>query len=209
MSPYRMKAGSWQPARLRWVDHAVLMIGLIVIAYLRGIDYLIGVDVWAARDFMIAAAPEWVWGGIGFFAGATILTFGVTTARHLLVCIGHGWLSAAYGLNALALFLAAGPGFGIFYAMGTVLIVTAMAMAAHRLVTKGKGIWAFALVLLVVAIFTEGVYLSGSFDGVRGAGAVGLVAYIHFIQMLRTGGRPLRLSEGHASEKVVDGGGEA
>lgn len=203
--PYRAKANSWQPARLRWVDHAILMVGLIIIAFTRGLDYLIGDDRWGARDFMIAAAPEWVWGGIGFIAGAVILSFGVTTRRHLFVYIGHGWLFSAYALNALALILASGPDLVVPITFGVVLFLLAMTFLIHWL-SKSYGRVAFLVVLVVAGLHAGGLYYSNSFDGVRGGGAVGLVAIIHFIYALRTGGRPLRVGESTITEKVVEGG---
>ena len=207
--PYRLKSGSWQPSRLRWIDHAVLMVGLISIAYIRGFDYLIGNDSWGAKDFMIAAAPEWVWGGIGFVAGATILGFGVTTKRHLVVYVGHGWLFAAYALNALALVLASGPEAVVLIFLLTVLLLLSAVVAIHHLVNRGHGFAGFLLLIATAAVSAGGIALSNSFDGVRGGGEVGLVAAFHFIHMLRTGGRPLRVENATSSERVVDGGVEA
>jgi len=154
--PYRIKRNSWQPARLKRGDYRVLMVALVFIAYVRGLDYLIGDDVWNSRDFMLQAAPEWVWGGIGFVLGATILLLGTLTRRHLLVYVGHGWLGMAYFLNALAAILASQPWF---------------------------------------------------FDGVRGGGAVGFVALLHFLQMWRTGAAPLRVDKPArgATERIVEG----
>lgn len=203
--PYRMQSGSWQPARLRWIDHATMMIGLVVIAYIRGIDYLVGDDTWGARDFMIAAAPEWVWGGIGFIAGALILTFGVATRRHLAVYIGHGWLAAAYGCNSLALILASGPDYALPVVGAALAAVLAVARAGHVLVDRGHGVLAFLLIATVAVCFATAIHYSHSWDGIRGGGSVGLVAYIHAIHMLRTGGRPLRVENAHAEEKVVGG----
>lgn len=152
--PYRLRAGSWQPARLRRHDHQLILVWLAVTALIRGLDYLTGADVWGARDFMLAAAPEWVWGS-GFVAGAAILTVGVTTRRHLLVYVGHGWLASAYLVNAAALALSTSP-------------------------------WAF--------------------NGIRGAGATGLVAIVHAIYAARTGARPLRVDRGtRVAEAVVRG----
>lgn len=207
--PYRLKPNSWQPSRMRWTDHTAIMVALIVVAYVRGFDYLIGEDQWAAKDFMIAAAPEWVWGGVGFVAGATILSFGVTTKRHLLVYIGHGWLMAAYGLNALALVLASGPTYALPLVGAASALVIGASLLIHRLTKVKNGIWAFLLLLATVAVGAAGMMLSNSFDGVRGGGAVGIVAMLHFIHMIRTGGRPLRPETGVASEKVVDGGHSA
>lgn len=104
-SMYRMRSGSWQPARLKRVDYQVILVMLVVIAYVRGFDYLLGNDRWTAKDFMLAAAPEWVWGGVGFVAGAVILAAGLVRRRHLLVYVGHGWLGTAYTVNSLALAL--------------------------------------------------------------------------------------------------------
>ena len=99
---YRLKKNSWQPARLRRGDHLLFSIVLVVIAYLRGLDYAFGEDTWMAKDFMVAAAPAEVWGFLGFLSGAVVLTYGMLTRRHIFVYIGHGWLALAYGLNALA-----------------------------------------------------------------------------------------------------------
>lgn len=106
--PYRLKRGSWQPARHKRVDHQIILISLVVIAFVRGFDYLLGNDTWGARDFMLAAAPEWVWAW-GFILGATLLTAGMLRRAHLLVYVGHGWLGVAYGVNALALGLGSDP----------------------------------------------------------------------------------------------------
>lgn len=205
--PYRTRSNSWQPARLRAVDHAVIMAGLIIIAFVRGFDYLIGNDNWGAKDFMIAAAPEWVWGGIGFVLGATILTLGVTTKRHLLVYVGHGWLMAAYGLNALALMLSSGPTYALpIIAMASAVLVTT-AYVAHSIIEKGKGCLAFLLIAAVATFGATALALSDTFDGIRGGDAVGFVAMLHLLQMVRTGGRPLRLSSATYSEEVVNSGG--
>lgn len=107
--PYRIRRGSWRPARFRRCDHIVLMVALILVALIRGLDYSFGDDIWAAKDFMLEVAPAEVWGVCGFLAGALVLTIGVIRQRHLLVYIGHGWLAIAYSLNALALFLVATP----------------------------------------------------------------------------------------------------
>lgn len=140
--PYRFAKDSWQPARLKKVDHVATMVILIVIAYVRGLDYTLGNDTWASKDFMIAAAPEWVWGCVGFVAGATFLFYGSVSRRHFFVWLGHGWLTIAYGLAAAAQVLVTSP-------------------------------WAF--------------------DGIRGAGALGLVASVHLIHVIRTGPAPLRV----------------
>ena len=156
--PYRLKRRSWQPARLRKVDHQALVLGLLLGAYVRGLDYLIGNDVWAARDFMLAFAPEWFWGA-WFLTGAIILSAGVVLRTHLLVYLGHGLLWAAYTVNALA--LALGPPLP---------------------------------------------YL----DGIRGAGATGLVALLHFVYLTRTGPSPLRAEDTNSSvsvsEHIIEGG---
>lgn len=107
--PYRFKADSWRPARMKRADHVFILVTLIVIAYIHGIDYTFGNDTYAARDYMIAAAPEWVWGGVGFLTGATILLYGVLTRRHLFVWLGHGWLGISYGITALAQVLSTSP----------------------------------------------------------------------------------------------------
>lgn len=203
--PYRMQSGSWQPARLRWIDHAVLMIGLIVIAFLRGVDYLIGDDTWGARDFMIAAAPEWVWGGVGFISGALILAFGVATSRHLAVYVGHGWLFASYALNSLALIMASGPDYALPIVVASAFVIFIVARSAHYLVEHGKGSTAFLMIAAVVILFGTALQYSNHWDGIRGGGSVGLVAYIHLTHMIRTGGRPLRVEGAHTEETVVGG----
>lgn len=203
--PYRAKAGSWQPARLRWVDHAAIMVALIFIAFIHGFDYLTGDDNWGAKDFMIAVAPEWVWGGVGFLAGAMILSFGVTTKRHLFVYIGHGWLWAAYGLNALALVLATGPPAAPFILGVGVVFFAMMVYLIHTLTAKGKRWLSFAALLMTVAVGGTAMAFGNPFDGIRGAGAVGMVSVLHFIHMIRTGGRPLRPEQAKPAEHVLDG----
>lgn len=105
--PYRLRKGSWQPARLRKVDHTVLNIWLIAVGWIRGIDYASGDDKFGARNFMFSAAPGWVWGYFGFILGSAILTYGALSKRHLVICVGHYWVGVAYAVNSLALILAA------------------------------------------------------------------------------------------------------
>lgn len=205
--PYRFKKDSWQPARWRRNDHFVLMLGLIVIAYIRGIDYLIGKDEWASKDFMIAAAPEWVWGFVGFIMGAAILSYGITSRRHLFVYAGHWWLGIAYGLNSLAAVLAAGPPLALPLVLGAGLVIVAIIRFAHVLTVAGHGTLGFLLSLAGVAGFGISIWLSHSFDGIRGGGAVGLVAVIHIMQAFRTGARPLRPQAGEVAETIVSDGG--
>lgn len=206
--PYRARKGSWQPSRLRWIDHALIMVVLIVIANVRGLDYLLGQDTWGAKDFMLAAAPAWVWGGVGFLAGASILAYGVATRRHLIVFIGHGWLGSAYACNSLALALAPGPKLGFLLVAAGLALIALTAWVCHLLARHGRGEVAFLLMLALVGLNAASMVHIASFDGVRGAGAVGLVAMLHFIHMIRMGGRPLRVESGHMSEQVVVGGGE-
>lgn len=203
--PYRLRPDSWQPARWLGVDHVVLMVGLLFIGYLRGLDYLIGDDTWNSRDFMLAAAPEWVWGGVGFLTGAAILTFAITTRRHLFVYVGHWWLGIAYGLNALAAVLAAGPSYAVpIVALGAAWLV-ACTLLAHRLAQAGRRLLSFAAVLAGVGAVAAGMYYGPSFDGIRGGGSVGLVAGIHVLQAFRTGARPIRPTR-PADEAITTGG---
>lgn len=157
--PYRLKRQSWQPARLRKGDHKVLVVWLLITAYVRGFDYLTGDDVWGARDFMLAFAPEWFWGA-GFLAGAVILSVGLFFRIHLVTYIGHGWLWAAYTVNSLALALAPSLPY---------------------------------------------------MNGIRGAGATGLVALLHFVYFTRTGPSPLRTDKPGSgvsvSEHIIEGEG--
>lgn len=106
MNAHRFKKGSWQPARLRRVDHTIFVVWLIAIGYIRGLDYAFGADSFGARNFMYAAAPSWFWGWFGFIAGSVILTSGVLSKRHAVVFVGHIWVGTAYTVNALALALA-------------------------------------------------------------------------------------------------------
>lgn len=206
--PYRLKSGSWQPSRLRWIDHALMVAVLIVIANIRGLDFLLGEDTWGAKDFMLAAAPAWVWGGVGFLAGASILAYGVLSKRHLAVFVGHGWLASAYAVNSLALALAPGPKWGVAPIVAGVALVVATGWVALRLSEAGRGALAFVLITALVGLVAAAMAYIHPFNGVRGAGAVGFVAMLHFIYMIRTGGRPLRVDKGHASERIVDGGAE-
>lgn len=206
MMPYRFRSGSWQPARFRWADHAVVSVLLIVVAYLRGLDYLIGDDVWSAKDFMLATAPEWVWGGVGFVLGATILTWGMATARHMIVYVGHGWLGTAYAVNSLALILAVAPSWGVAVVLAGVFFIAGVAVGCHWLMARRKGWLAAVIVFAVVAVFAVLMSLSSNYDGVRGGGATGIISCIHFLHMVRTGGRPLRVERSHITEVSVEGG---
>lgn len=197
--PYRFHANSWQPARLRRPDYELIHVGLVCAAYLRGFDYLVGRDRWAARDFMLAAAPQWVWGG-GFLIGAVILTSGLVRRRHLLVWLGHGWLAIAYGVNALALAFASGPVWlvllaGAAFAIAAAALLRLPPLPGTIVSTAAMGAWLLA------------AWLSGEWlDGVRGTGATGLVAALHGIYHLRTGVSPIRPDEKTPAEVVVSEG---
>lgn len=202
--PYRARRDSWQPARWLRVDHLMLMFGLVVIAYVRGIDYLIGDDTWNSRDFMIAAAPEWVWGGIGFVAGALILTYAIIARRHLFVYIGHWWLGIAYGLNAMAAVLASGPDYAFPLVIVGCAVIAAGTWAVHLLSEARRIAAAFGVVVAGVAALAGIIYLLGTFDGIRGGGAVGLVAAIHVMQAFRTGARPIRITPEQEAAATAD-----
>ena len=133
---YRLKKNSWQPARLRRGDHLLFSIVLVVIAYLRGLDYASGEDTWMAKDFMVAAAPAEVWGFGGFLAGAVALSYGMLSRRHIFVYAGHAWLALSYGLNSLAHLLVVAPDIPYFdgiRGMGaTFLVALVHALGALR-----------------------------------------------------------------------------
>ena len=137
--PYRIRRGSWQPARMRRGDHVTMMVALVLVALIRGLDYTFGNDTWPAKDFMLEAAPAEVWGACGFLAGALVLTVGFIRKRHILVYIGHGWLAIAYGLNALALFLVAAPNAPFFDGV------------------RGAGAAAFVALVHIIAALRTGV----------------------------------------------------
>lgn len=197
--PYRLRAGSWQPARLRRPDHQLILAWLVCSACVRGFDYLTGDDVWGARDFMLAAAPEWVWGS-AFVLGGAILAAGLVRRRHLLVWLGHGWLTIAYGLNALALALSTGP---VWQVVLMVAVLAASAYGVVRLPLAAATILAVALLSVwLVTVSATDVWL----DGVRGAGATGLVAILHGIYHLRTGVAPIRPSGATTAEVIVSEG---
>lgn len=204
---YRLSPNSWQPARLRWFDHAMMMVALIVIAFNRGFDYAIGDDTWSAKDFMLSLAPDWVWGYVGFVLGALILSFGVTTRRHLLVFIGHGWLGAAYGVNALALAMAPGPetGWSLAIIVPAAVTVLLIAVLVH-VVAQTHATVAFGIIVAAALAAALSMYFLAPFNGVRAAGSVGLISVIHWIHMVRTGGRPLRVEVSESHEEIVDGG---
>lgn len=192
--PYRSRRNSWQPARLRPLDHQVIMVWLIVWANVRGLDYLTGDDTWGARDFMIRAAPEWVWAIVGFLVGAAILAFGVFAKRHLFVYIGHGWLWVAYTCNAAALALGSAVNVWLFLC---VLAATALISVAAYFLSRRLPFLAWVVVVgSIVGFGSTMAFGPDSIDGVRGAGATGLVGIIHFIYMIRTGASPLRVDDG-------------
>lgn len=197
--PYRLRADSWQPARLRRPDYQLILAMLVCAAYVRGFDYLAGRDRWAARDFMLAAAPEWVWGG-GFVIGAVILTSGLVRRRHLLVWLGHGWLAIAYGVNALALAFASGPVWlvlllGAASAVATAALLRLPILPGVIVSTAAVGAWLLA------------AWLSGEWlNGVRGAGSTGIVAALHAIYHLRTGISPIRPDEKMSAEVIASEG---
>lgn len=197
--PYRFHAGSWQPARLRRPDHQLILVWLTCAAYVRGFDYLTGDDTWGARDFMLAAAPEWVWGG-GFVIGAAILAGGLIRRRHLLVWLGHGWLAIAYGVNAAALAFASGPAWLV------ALLALSLVLATYALL-KMKLAYSVVISLGLVAGWVVMADASGEWlNGVRGAGATGFVAIIHAIYHIRTGVTPIRPDERAAAEVIVGEG---
>ena len=197
--PYRLQAGSWQPARLMRADHVLIMGWLVITAYVRGYDYLVGNDTWGAKDFMLAAAPEWVWGW-GFLIGAAILAGGILRRRHLLVWLGHGWLCIAYGINALAQAFASGGG---LYVLAFLAGMGAIALAALR----RSGWTAVGVALVFIPVWLGLAVVSGeTLNGIRGTGSLGLVAIIHGVYHLRTGISPLRPVDMEPVETI---GGEA
>lgn len=197
--PYRLHANSWQPARLRRPDYQLIFAWLVCAAYLRGFDYLTGSDQWAARDFMLAFAPEWFWGA-GFLAGAVILSAGLAFRIHLLVWLGHGWLAIAYGVNALALAFASGP-------IWLVLLLGAAFVAATVALLRLPVLFGSLVSVAAVAAWISVASLTGEWlDGARGAGATGLVAILQGIYHLRTGISPIRPEKETPAEVVVSEG---
>lgn len=197
--PYRLHAGSWQPARLRRPDYQLILVGLVCAAYIRGFDYLVGRDRWAARDFMLAAAPEWVWGG-GFLIGAVFLGWGLVRRLHLFVWLGHGWLAIAYGVNALALAFASGP-------VWLILLLGAAFAVATAALLRLPILFGSFISVAALAAWTLVAWLSGEWlDGVRGSGATFVVAALHGIYHLRTGISPIRPDEKMPAEVIVSEG---
>lgn len=101
---YRLKKNSWRPARFRPVDYYILTGTFALGALIRGFDYAAGERVWGISDAMSPYLPHKMW-GVMFLIGATLLVIGLLGRRHAFIFLGHNFLAAVYGLNALSLLL--------------------------------------------------------------------------------------------------------
>ena len=88
--------GSWRPGALGIRDSVSMTVVLIIIALVRGFDYLTPrVPRTAGTSAIEDALPLWGW-GLLFAAPAAVLTLGVAFRVHRLVWIGHGVLAVIY-----------------------------------------------------------------------------------------------------------------
>lgn len=100
-----MSRARWSPA-LPDNAAAVIIVILAAQAVVRGVDYLFGdrADVTTALSLAEKAMPLQMWGCL-FTAGGVLVLSGVARRAPRLIIAGSGWLIAAYGALAWALFL--------------------------------------------------------------------------------------------------------
>lgn len=98
-----MRRGGWRQAALTPGDLFALEVVLVASAAVRAFDYFTGVDR-DTRSAIVAEVvmPLWGWGGL-IAAGAVVLAAGLAQRRHMLVFVGHLWLTVAYWSLALGL----------------------------------------------------------------------------------------------------------
>lgn len=97
---YRLRRGSWQPARLTSTDHMLILYALMIMPIVRAFDYSSGDDASASLTAVEGFAPMWAW-AIFFYLGALVLAYGVRARRHLIVYIGHSILAVTYSALAV------------------------------------------------------------------------------------------------------------
>lgn len=205
--PYRFRAGSWQQARLRGWDHVIVLTLLIAAGIVRGLDYMTGNDVYSSRDFMLSAAPAWVWGW-AFVLGSSILLWGSTTRRHLYVWMGHGWLFIAYAVNAVATAWAREDTWAVVL-LGLVIVASISAFLYWRERKWLRWVLGGAPVVGWLATIYLVVDKVPNLDGIRGAFALGTISLLHLLYHLRTGAAPLQFEESEVRGRDRRGGERA
>lgn len=95
--------GSWRPGQLGIRDSVTMTVVLILIAAVRGFDYVTPAVAHTAGVSAIEdALPLHVW-GIAFLAPSLVLTVGASARVHRLVWLGHGGLAIIYCALAVGL----------------------------------------------------------------------------------------------------------
>lgn len=96
--------GSWEPGRIHLTDALTIKVVLIVMALVRGADYLSPiVRTTPLIEQMQVSFPIEVWGWM-LVIPALILVTGIGARVHLAVWLGHGLLAVAYLALAAATF---------------------------------------------------------------------------------------------------------